>query len=166
MLNFLKSLSDEEQITKAFLGLSKNVGLNSEFSGDKDQNFKIEEKKLRHFRVRPLFLRVMFRPTLGIYFSLFEERNFRVIFLHFALARSPFLRDNTPKTNSPKISTYLFQLSYNNKTGNLDTLNASREFHRPPHMDEITRAAAERFRPQKEKYFYLFGADNRNQGFR
>ena len=58
----------------------------------------------------------------------------------------------------------VFQLSYNNKTGNLDTLEASHEFHRRPCMDEITRAAAERFRPQKEKYFYLFGADNRNQG--
>ena len=52
MLNFRKSLSDEEKLTTAYLELSKNVGLNSEFSGDKDQNFKIEEKKLRHFRVR------------------------------------------------------------------------------------------------------------------
>ena len=52
MLNFRKSLSKEEDLTTAYLALSKNVGLNSEFSGDKDQNFKIEEKKLRHFRVR------------------------------------------------------------------------------------------------------------------
>jgi len=60
----------------------------------------------------------------------------------------------------------VFQLSYCNKTGNLGILQASYEFSRRPCMDEITRAAAERFRPQKKKYFYLFGADNRNLGFR
>ena len=56
MLNFWKSLSNEEHLATAYLQLSKNVGLNSEFSGDKYQNFKIEEKKLRHFRVSPLFV--------------------------------------------------------------------------------------------------------------
>ena len=101
--------------------------MNSEFSGDKDQNFKIEEKKLRHFRVRPII------QCWDLEVNLWN---------------------------------YLFQLSYNNKTGNLDTLEASHEFHRRPCMDEITRAAAERFRPQKKKYFYLFGADNRDLGFR
>ena len=127
VLNLVKSLnSDGQNIKKAYEELSKNIGRNSEFSGDKDLNFKVEEKKLRHFRVCLIFQK---KCTFNEYLT-------------------------------------LFQLSYSNKTENLGILQASSEFSRRPCMDEITRAAAERFRPQKKKYFYLFGADNRDLGFR
>lgn len=56
VLNLAKSLiSDEKNIKRAYEELSKNIGRNSEYSGDKDLNFKVEEKKLRHFRVCLIF---------------------------------------------------------------------------------------------------------------
>lgn len=46
----------------------------------------------------------------------------------------------------------------------LNTVPPTYEFNRRPCMDDISRAAAERFRPQQKKYFYLFGFDNRDEG--